>query len=575
MKLYTLLGVVALLCLIPLSSCDDTSDSSSINSRSSFSETTADGKIRTTDTGPYSITHNTGLKIKSTFNGTDTIISANVFVPVATKENQVFPTIIFINSWAMDEYEYIVQAAKFAAKGYITLSYSCRGWGKSEGRIEMGGPEDWADFQAVVDWLEENTPIDIENLGVSGISLGGGGSLLAISHDPRVKTVTALSSYIDAGKSLFSDDTPRLVWGFMLVSTGTILGQMHKELYDMYLYTLTGQNIDLLNNWAKERSPITYIDNINNMNKPIYLSHNFGDHMFRSDVAIDYFNKLTVDHKHLDLNQGTHATGEIPGLISLPNHTYKNVHKWFDYWLKGIDTGIIPEGKNKSAIVTMEVKHTGERVEFDTDDLAKSDNSYSWPPQSTETKNYFLSPRTFFTHGKLKSSSVHSDKSNTIWSGLISGATSGIPIISQLLEQFKIPVITNINLLNRVHAIVFKTDKLNSTLKLRGTPEIEINLSVSKKKGQVFFYLYDVDAYGTAKYITMGHKTFWNAVPGQIQKIKIPFISAAYDIKAGHRFVLVMDTSNPEFGKPTITPFDIKIHFSNNNQSVLKVTQKK
>ena len=470
----------------------------------------------------------------------------------------------------------IAQAAKFASKGYITLSYSCRGWGQSEGIIKMGGKEDWADFSAVVDWLEDNTPVDVDNIGVSGISLGGGGSLHAISHDPRVKTVAALSSYIDAAKSMYSDETPRLVWGFMLIATGTILGEMHQELYDVYFNTLQNKDIPWLFEWAEERSPASYAEKINRMNKPVYMGHNFGDHMFRPDVTIDYFNSLTVDHKRLDLNQGTHATGEIPGIVLLPNYTYDNVHRWFDYWLKGIDTGII-ENEKKSAVVSMEVKHTGERVIFNTADLEKEEGRFTWPPASTVDKSFYLGARGLFSHGSLQASPVFKDTTNKIYSGILTGAISGIPMLAQALEQFKIPVVTNINLISRLKAIVFTTESLDETLKVRGTPEIDITLSLSKQKGQVFFYLYDVDTYGNAKYISLGYKTFWDAVPGKKMNVKVKFISTACDVKAGHRLALVMDTHNPEFGKPTLIPFDVKFHFSGScsGQNVLKVTAEK
>ncbi len=530
-------------------------------------------------TGTYTYTHKTGIKITSKFNNTETIISANAFIPDAKIDKEIFPAIVFINSWGMDENEYLTFAEKLASKGYIALSYSCRGWGESGGVIKMGGIEDRTDFSAVLDWLEANTPVDIKNLAVSGISLGGGGSLHAVSSDPRVKTVAALSSYIDAGKSMFSDETPRLVWGFMLIASGALKGEMTQELYNVYLDTLTNTNIDWLYSWGAERSPITYINDLNRLNKPIYLSHNFGDHLFRTDVTIDYFNRLTVDHKRLDINQGTHGSGEAPGLFNISNYSYENVQKWFDYWLKGIDTGIIPN-KEKSAVITMEVKQTGERVEFNTDDLKKTDSTYSWPANSTAEKKFYIGPRSLLSFGSLGQSpawQLFQNIVNTIESGLISGATSGIPIISQGLEQFKLPVITNINLMNFTKAAVYKTGSLSDVIKLRGNSEINMNISVSQKKGQVFFYLYDVDIFGNAQYITMGYKTFWNSTPGAVMNVNIKFISAAYDIKKGHSLALVMDTDNPEFGKPTLTPFNVMFHFNKNNPegAVLKITHKK
>jgi len=570
-----LIWILLITALLSFNACDDTSDSLKSGDSTIINSQLSDSHDNTDLSGPYEYTHTRGLRITSLYSGTITKIAGNVFVPIKKIEGQKFPAIIFINSWSMDENEYLKQAEKFAAKGYIVLSYSCRGWGDSGGRIEMGAKEDWADFSSVVDWLEDNTPIDISNLGVSGISLGGGGSLHAVSHDPRVKTVAALSSYIDAAQSMFSDDTPRLVWGFMLVASGTVTGEMHQEIYDVYTNTLINKNIDWLRQWAGQRSPMTYVNDLNALNKPVYMGHNFGDHLFRPDIAIDYFNKLTVDHKRLDMNQGTHGTGEAFGVLGLPNYTYNNVHKWFDYWLKGIDTGIIAKDKNKTAVITMEVKHSDNRVVYNTEDLKKNDSEFTWPSNNSEEKRYFLHPRNLISQGKLKDDPVFWSSYNKFYSGILSGATSGIPMISQVFEQFDIPVFTNVNLISKTKAIVYKTGTFFSTQKLRGTPEININLSLSGKKGQVFFYLYDVDVFGTAKYITMGFKTFWNATPGEIQRIKVRMISAAYDLKAGHKLALVMDTHNPEYGTPTFLPFSVKVHYSKNDPSVLTVTKEK
>ena len=56
-------------------------------------------------------------------------LAANIFVPNGLEG--LAPAVIFINSWGLNEYEYLQQAADLAEKGYIVLSYSSRGWGES------------------------------------------------------------------------------------------------------------------------------------------------------------------------------------------------------------------------------------------------------------------------------------------------------------------------------------------------------------------------------------------------------------------------------------------------------------
>ena len=139
-----------------------------------------------------------------------------------------------MNSWALEEHEYYAQAYHFAKKGYVVLSYSQRGWGLSGGKASLSGPWDYADFSHVVDWAIANLPIEAENIGVSGISLGGGASLHAISHDSRVKTCAAISSYMDMYRSMYSEDTPRLFWGMILCGTASILAKADPNIYKVW-----------------------------------------------------------------------------------------------------------------------------------------------------------------------------------------------------------------------------------------------------------------------------------------------------------------------------------------------------
>lgn len=75
----------------------------------------------------------------------DIQLHANIFVP--TSGLTYYPTVIFINSWGLDEYEYLTEAANFAEQGYIVLSYSTRGFGDSQGKIATAGEQDFKMFQ--------------------------------------------------------------------------------------------------------------------------------------------------------------------------------------------------------------------------------------------------------------------------------------------------------------------------------------------------------------------------------------------------------------------------------------------
>ncbi len=505
------------------------------------------------------------IKINSFSNGTTITIAANIYRPVEKYAGQKFPAIVFINSWACNEYEYIAEAQKFAAKGYIVLSYSCRGWGLSGGQISMWNGDDFNDFANVVSWLIANNPVDEKNIAAAGISYGGGGALHAASRDPRIKTCAALSSHVDHYRSMFSNETPRLIWGGLLVLTSFPMGRLSSWAFNLYTYTMSGTNID----WVKEQSlinsPASYIDDMNSANKPVYMSHNFGDYLFLADFTIDYFNKLTVDHKRLDLNQGTHASHEGLSLAGIPTDTWTNVHRWMDYWLKGIDTGIVPK-QQKSAVVTMERKGSiSDRIVYNSDDLEKiidGKTVYQWPANSITMKNYYLTPRSEIENGKLVETVNAVDLICKVISSYYSGATTGIPLLTELLEDFGYVYKFSADNISTEKAIVWETAPCTDYLKIRGQAEINLRLSLSYSKGQVFIYLYDVDEAGKAAFITHAFKTWWNAVPGQIMNVDLSFIAACYDVKPGHRLMVAMDTNNILYGKPTTRSYNVMIHHS-------------
>src|SRR2546421_9481051 len=70
------------------------------------------------------------------------------------------PAIVFINSWGLNDTEYLAQASALAGRGYTVLSYTSRGWWNSDGQIDVAGPKDVADLSSVLDWLTAHTTAD-------------------------------------------------------------------------------------------------------------------------------------------------------------------------------------------------------------------------------------------------------------------------------------------------------------------------------------------------------------------------------------------------------------------------------
>ncbi|CAM2069879.1 Prolyl oligopeptidase family serine peptidase [Sulfidibacter corallicola] len=484
-----------------------------------------------------------------------TEISANVFIPEEDDANAQFPAIIFVNSWALENHEYIVQAAKFAHDGYIVLSYSSRGWGFSGGQVNVAGPKDMEDLSAAVDWLEDHTPVDAANIGISGISYGGGISLLGLAQEPRLKTAVAMSSWADLRESLFANETPRLVWGGILVGSGYLTGNMDPIILEMYTNVLTNRNIPATLEWAAGRSPITYIDRINAKGAPVYISQNFGDELFQPNSLIDFYQRLETP-KRLDLSPGIHATAELGGLIGISNFIWDNAHDWFDHWLKGEDNGVMDRPP-----VSMVVKNTDIREHY-----------AAWPTGPAEEELFYMGPRGTFSNGSLRDNPNGTTRTNTIYSGILSGATTGLPVISPIFEaHLEIPILTWVPGINRFLATVYESGWLDEELAIRGIAELDIWIRPSKSQAQLVAHLYDMDWTGTGKLISHGPITLHDAVPGEDIRVTIPFVATAYDVPDGHKLVVAIDTYDPQYGPPTLSSFKVRFPHNASRQSVLSI----
>ncbi len=484
-----------------------------------------------------------------------TRLAANLMVPKTTPPAEGWPTIIFVNSWVVDEHEYIIQAAQFAKKGYQVLSYSARGWGCSDGLINVIADGDMMDLTAIVDWLQTDTNADMNNIGISGISYGSGMGLRGAALEPRIKTAVAMSTWGDLQDALYGEQSPRLFWGFFLVASGYLTGSMDPSIAENYLNLITHQNVPETMAWAAERSAAPLVHLINERQVPIYLANNFSDYLFHPNQVMRFYDSLTGP-KRLDLNQGTHASGEGFGLIGLENYTWQNTHDWFDHWLKGENTGIMDRPG-----FTMQTDLSYQREEFST-----------WPIPEAEDKTFYMGPRSWFTQGELRDRPYSSwwTVTNTVNSGLDSGATTGIPILSEILDaHLKTPVKASIPLLNRLHSIAYQSDRLSDTMKIRGIPKVTVNVAPSRKQMQLIGYLYDVDALGIGKLITHGPVTRYDATPGQRVALDFELLATAYDVPAGHRIAIAFDTFDMLYAPPTLNLYNVKFKHDSDYQSTL------
>ncbi|MFF1837753.1 CocE/NonD family hydrolase [Streptomyces sp. NPDC058231] len=440
-------------------------------------------------------------------------LKGNVVTPAGAKEGAKYPLIVLPTSWSLPQVEYLAQAQQLADSGYVVVSYTSRGFWLSGGKIEVAGPPDVADVSAVIDWALAHTAADPQRIGLGGVSYGAGISLLAAGHDERIKAVVALSGWADLIDSIYSGRTQHLQAAALLGGAGVLTGRPSDEL-NRTLTDFLGSNLaeeDTMIAWGRKRSPAAYLDEINANGAAVMMGNAWGDTIFPPNQYASFFDKLTGP-KRLEFRPGDHATAEATGLLGLPNDTWTDAHRWFDRYLKGERNGIDQEQP-------VQLK-------------SRTDGGYEgyrdWKSVGAAEERIALAG------------------TKTIRTGVDSGADGGIVLLSNALDQFvKLPPAASIPLLPRAFADVRQSQPYGSARHIRGTARLHTTVTSNKESGTLVAYLYDEGPLGLGKLVSNAPYTFHGQRPGHPFGVDLELFSTAYDVPAGHRLALVIDTVDP------------------------------
>ncbi|MFE1439645.1 alpha/beta fold hydrolase [Streptomyces sp. NPDC058739] len=442
-----------------------------------------------------------------------TVLKANVVTPRGADAGRRYPLVVLPTSWGLPQAEYLVPAQRLADSGYVVVTYNVRGFWQSGGSIEVAGPADVADASEVIDWALAHTPADPGRIGMAGVSYGAGISLLAAAHDPRVKAVAALSGWADLIDSIYGGRTQHVQAARLLDVAGALTGRLSPEsrrVFDDFYASNLGNEADLIA-WGKVRSPGTYVDRLNANGTAVMLANAWGDTVFPPGQYAEFYERLTGP-KRLQLRPGDHGTAEIAGLFGLPNDVWTDTGRWFDHHLKGAANGV-----DREPPVRLKSR-TGDGYEGYPD----------WKSVAATDRKIALSG------------------TKRIHTNIDSGASGGIVLLSSMLDQFvKLPPMASIPLIPRLWAAVWQSEKYPTAQHIRGTARLHTTVTATEESGTLVAYLYDVGPLGLGKLVGHAPYTFHGRTPGKPFGVDLEVFSTAYDVPAGHRLALVVDTVDP------------------------------
>lgn len=280
-------------------------------------------------------------------------LAVDLYFPAEMKSDQRAPVLLEYLPYRKDDSRGARYGtyAYFAKRGYVVARVDIRGTGNSEGKtIPYEYSEiELSDGEAVIDWLSKQKWSN-GNVGMFGISWGGFNSIqMAVRKPPALKAFVALM----ATEELYQEDVHYM--------DGIIHTDSWMMSNDLYNAMPGAPEFRLDDNWLKNRfelEPSVFT----------YMRHQRDGPFWDRASARDKYDRLTVPGFHIggwfDGYRNSlprmlqNVKGPVKAMIGPWDHTLPHnawpqpgmewrheAVRWFDHWLKGIDTGMLDEPK--------------------------------------------------------------------------------------------------------------------------------------------------------------------------------------------------------------------------------------
>jgi predicted acyl esterase len=474
-----------------------------------------------------------------------TRLSAVLYIPLAPPEKpQGYPAIIMVHSWALSRWQNHLYAPYFAKDGYVILSYDCRGWGSSGGRVECAGPEhELNDLEDALDWLlaQQDAPVNPERIGLTGISYGGGHSLLMAARDKRIRTIVPMHGWTDLKYSLAPNGSLKYPWGLALLLTASWATRCdpRNRLYRWtipLLFDLKGREKALEE--MAERSVIRDVDQVE---CPVFIVGSWHDDLFEPNQMLDFYEKLSGPKK-LYIGYCPHGMDAGMGPRLWSREIWSMTMDWFDYWLKDrTDLPILEQPRFHS-------RQPWKRVAVSFED---------WPPPRAQVESLCLHAGSNGDMGALKDAGPgESSASRPIVNNYLSRATSGPPFVRP--QSFGIPV-PGPRKDREGDFLSYLASPVEKDLEIVGVPRVTLNVRPDRASCQVNAFLYDVGERGLPRLITYGTCTELDLAAGETNRMTFDLLACDWLLRQGHRVRLTLSASNLLFVRPLFERFRFEV----------------
>lgn len=319
-------------------------------------------------------------------------LAATLYMPDGAKTGERFPALLEYLPYRKDDGTAAGDYPKhtyFARRGYVSVRVDIRGFGASEGipPEREYSEQEQQDGEQVIEWLAHQRWSN-GNVGMFGISWGGFTALqMAMRRAPGLKAIVA----VHATGELFHDDVHYMD------------GMAHIDEFEL--------NMDMAEGWAG--APDYSLDEKvlgPRFDSPpwslLYLKHQHDGPFWRdrvrplSEITTPSFliGGLQDGYRDNVPDMLMKSKAPIKAIVGAWNHSFPNdadfgpriewrdqAVRWFDYWLKGRDTGVVNDPR---LVIYMQHWHPPDpNLESVPGEWRKED---VWPPANTKNATLFL-----------------------------------------------------------------------------------------------------------------------------------------------------------------------------------------
>ena len=450
----------------------------------------------------------------------------------------------------------------FAGHGYAAVRVDLRGSGDSDGLLgDEYTEQELTDAEQAIAWLAAQPWCD-GNVGMMGISWGGFNALqVAARRPPALQAILTLCSTDDR----YADDAhymggcllnENLTWGSVLTMFSVMppdpelvgerwLDLWRERLEGVSLFPARWMNHPLRDNYWRHGS---VCEDYSAIQCPVYAMGGWADGY--SNAIPRLLGGLQGPRKGL-VGPWSHAFPHdgVPG----PTIGFlQEALRWWDHWLKGIDTDIMAE-----PMYRVWLQESVPPLPFYDERPGRWVAEREWPsPRITSRHWHFARDRLLERSGQAAIVQTQSPQSVGLYAGewCAFGVDGEMPLDQRADDG---------------QSLRFTSDPLAQRLEVLGAPVVHLELEVDRPAAFVAVRLNDCPPEGPITRVSFGllnltHRNGHDRVeplePGRLYRVRVQLNDIAHAFPPGHSLRVAVSTAYWPMVWPSPEPVSLKLH---------------